>query len=194
MEPRLESLAKMGGINAGGQLHTHTHTHTPGVASSAGVSGPGGAPPFLHSPLAPFLWVWACLTMRESAGGASSEVRRPVIWDTAMAWFVRRSRLTPQPFFTTIPSSTCTALLPLRVSGNLPLPLVIPSSTHLVVLRETGVRCGGYRCPVSGNLESVWCLLFLWAVLDVSLSLVPRYFWSAFSPFFTMELGLTTFP
>ena len=60
--------------------------------------------------------------------------------------------------------------------------------------RDTGVRCGGYRCPVSGNLESVWCLLFLWAVLDVSLSLVPRYFWSAFSPFFTMELGLTTFP
>ena len=108
-------------------------------------------------------------------------------------WFVRRSRLVPQPFFTTIPNPTCTVVLTLQVSWNLPLSSGIPKFYVSCGIRSTGVRCRGYGCPVSRNLESVWWMLFFKAVLDGTLSPVPRYLWSAFPPSSKMELGLTTF-
>jgi hypothetical protein len=159
-----------------------------------GVSGPGRAPPFLHSPLAPFLWVWACLTMRESAGGASSEVRRPVIRDTAIAVVRSEIETYPTAFFTTIPSSTRTALLVLRMLGNLPLPSVIPSSTHLVVLviQVSGVVDTGVRCQGIWNLCGVCCFYGqCWMCLS---PLSPGISGLHFPPSSQMELGLTTFP
>ena len=167
MEPRLESLAKMGGINAGGRFnththnnsgqvprhthtHTHTHTHPRALQPRQGPFRAGGAP----SPSALFSCTfpmgscyYAQVGRRRVFGCAeqTSDTGTRPSW-----WFVRRSRLVPQPFFTTIPNPTCTVVLALQVPWNLPCLLAFPSSTYPVVFAlqvlgvvDTGVRCHG---------------------------------------------------
>mgnify|MGYP001595772571 FL=1 len=182
----------MGGINAGGRFNTHTHP--PGRYNPGRVlSGPAGPPPPLLSSLVPFLW--ACVTMCEWAGGGSSDVRRkPVIRDTAVMVVVRAEIETcPTAFFYNNSKSyvSCgtyaTGVMEFALSSGIP-KFYVSCGIH-----STGVRCRGYGCPVSRNLESVWWMLFFKAVLDGTLSPVPQYLWSAFPPSSKMELGLTTF-